>query len=44
MKIKSKLVYIPVDSNTEFPEQEFEDSCIRNTQQWLTQFKKNIKL
>ena len=29
---------------TQFPEQEFEDSCIRNTQQWLTQFKKNIKL
>jgi hypothetical protein len=25
---------------TIFPEQEFEDSCIRNTQQWLTQFKK----
>ena len=25
---------------TQFPEQEFEDSCIRNTQQWLTQFKK----
>ena len=25
---------------TSFPEQEFEDSCIRNTQQWLTQFKK----
>jgi len=21
---------------TSFPEQEFEDSCIRNTQQWLT--------
>jgi len=24
---------------TQFPEQDFEDSCIRNTQQWLTQFK-----
>ena len=24
---------------TSFPEQEFEDSCIRNTQQWLTKFK-----
>ena len=25
---------------TQFQNQEFEDSCIRNTQQWLTQFKK----
>ena len=25
---------------TQFPKQEFEDSCIRNTQQWLEQFKK----
>lgn len=25
---------------TSFPEQEFDDSCIRNTQQWLTTFKK----
>ena len=25
---------------TQFPNQEFEDSCIRNTQQWLEQFKK----
>ena len=25
---------------TSFPEQEFEDSCIRNTKQWLTTFKK----
>jgi hypothetical protein len=25
---------------TQFPQQEFEDSCIRNTQQWLTKFKK----
>jgi hypothetical protein len=24
---------------TQFPNQEFEDSCIRNTQQWLEQFK-----
>ena len=24
---------------TQFPEQEFKDSCIRNTQQWLTKFK-----
>lgn len=24
--------------NTSFPEQEFEDSCIRNTGQWLTKF------
>lgn len=24
---------------TSFPEQEFEDSCIRNTQQWLTTLK-----
>jgi hypothetical protein len=28
---------------TQFPEQDFEDSCIRNTQQWLTQFKKEIR-
>lgn len=26
---------------SQFPEQQFEDSCIRNTQQWLTTFKKN---
>lgn len=26
--------------STQFPEQEFEDGCIRNTQQWLTTFKK----
>ena len=26
---------------TQFPEQEFEDSCIRNTQQWLTTLKTN---
>jgi hypothetical protein len=25
---------------TQFPKQEFEDSCIRNTKQWLTQFRK----
>jgi hypothetical protein len=25
---------------TQFPQQKFEDSCIRNTQQWLKQFKK----
>jgi hypothetical protein len=25
---------------TQFPQQEFEDSCIRNTQQWLNKFKK----
>jgi hypothetical protein len=25
---------------TQFPEQEFKDSCIRNTQQWLVQFNK----
>lgn len=25
---------------TSFPEQDFEDSCIRNTQQWMTKFKK----
>jgi hypothetical protein len=25
---------------TQFQNQEFDDSCIRNTQQWLTQFKK----
>jgi len=25
---------------TQFPTQEFEDSCIRNTKQWLTQFRK----
>lgn len=25
---------------TQFPQQEFEDSCIRNTHQWLEQFKK----
>lgn len=25
---------------TQFPEQDFEDSCIRNTKQWLKQFKK----
>lgn len=25
--------------NTSFPEQSFEDSCIRNTQQWLTTFR-----
>lgn len=25
---------------TQFPNQEFEDSCIRNTQQWFEQFKK----
>ena len=24
---------------TQFPNQEFEDSCIRNTQQWLTNYK-----
>ena len=27
---------------TSFPEQEFDDSCIRNTQQWLTTFKKQL--
>jgi hypothetical protein len=26
--------------STQFPNQEFEDSCIRNTQQWLNQIKK----
>lgn len=25
---------------TQFPNQEFEDSCINNTKQWLTTFKK----
>ena len=25
---------------TSFPEQEFGDSCVRNTQQWLTTIKK----
>ena len=25
---------------TQFPNQEFEDSCINNTKQWLTLFKK----
>ena len=28
---------------TQFPEQNFEDSCIRNTQQWLTTFKNQKK-
>jgi hypothetical protein len=28
---------------TQFPEQDFEDSCIRNTQQWLTKFKKETR-
>jgi hypothetical protein len=28
--------------STQFPEQEFEDSCIRNTQQWLITLKNKI--
>lgn len=37
--IKASKYGYEFHKNTSFPEQNFEDSCIRNTQQWLTTFK-----